>query len=427
MVSASWSRPAASLAALIAALALAAPVAAQQAAAPAAPGAAPEAAPQGPAPVRVISLGGLTAAAAGVAADLMAARELAALEVNAGGGLADGAPLALEPVDVGCAGDEADAAGSVAAQSYEAAAAVAFLGPVCSDAALSAAEAAIALGAPLISDGATTPALSALEDGDLVFRTAAVDTHAAEALVELAQRRRYASVAVAHGDDAWGQGLAEAFAGAARAAGIEVRAMQGFSDGDDDYTDDMRALAGIGAADALALFAYAGGGGEAALKAALREGAWGAVIGGDGLLDDAVARSVGTLNLTRVTLVAPAPDRGLAAWSAFAEAARAQGLDPAAPLAAQGYDAAMVLALALVRSGGEGGAALAAAIREVTAPGAPQVLPGDWARAKRLAAQGPVRYMGASGPLGFDAAGDARPGFAAWRAHAGSWRPGPLR
>ncbi|MFT6772757.1 MAG: branched-chain amino acid transport system substrate-binding protein, partial [Paracoccaceae bacterium] len=101
--------------------------------------------------------------------------------------------------------------------------------------------------------------------------------------------------------------------------------------------------------------------------------------------------------------------------------------DPAAPLAAQGYDAAMVMALALVRSGGEGGAALAEAIREVTAPGAPPVLPGDWPRARAAAMAGEVRYVGASAPIRFDAAGDTPGMILVWKARGGVWAPSRLR
>ena len=381
----------------------------------------------GPAPVRVVSLGGLIGAAAGASADLMAARELAAAEVNQGGGLADGRPLALEAADVGCAGSEAAAAAATAQEVFASSAAVAFLGPVCSDAALAVARAAERLGAPMISDGATTAALSGAEKADLVFRTSAADPAAAAALADLAVARGYRAIAVSHAEDAWARGLADRFAQAARDKGIVIEAMQSFAPGRESYDEEMQALADAAPAEALALFAYAGGDGPAALSAALKLGAWGAVIGGDGLLDDGLARTVGTLKLTRVSLVAPAPDRGAASWKRFAQMARAYGVDPEAPLVAQGYDAAMVMALALVRSGGEGGAKLAEAIREVTRPGAPRVMPGDWPRARMLAARGPVRYMGASGEISFDAAGDVPARFAVWRAHAGQWKPGRLR
>lgn len=404
----------------------AAPAAA--AAAPAASAAAPEAElPQGPIPVRVLSLGGLAGAASGVAADLMAARELVALEVNAAGGLADGRPLALEPVDVGCAGAETEETAAITREALDRAAAVAILGPVCSDAALKAADAAVALGAPMISDAATVPALSELEDEDLVFRTAPADGLAAAAMADLAGLRGVTSVAVAHAGDAWAEGLAGAFAEAAREEGINVVAVQAFAPGLSSYAAETALLAESASADALVLFAYAGGDGPAFLSAALKEGAWGAVLGGDGLLDDALARAVGTLKMARVTLVAPSPDRGSEAWRRFSAAAEAQGLDPEAPLAAQGYDAAMVMALALVRSGAEGGPALAKAIREVTRAGAPRVLPGDWARARALAEQGPVQYVGASGDIAFDDAGDVPGRFAAWKVQAGGWKPGRMR
>ena len=287
--------------------------------------------------------------------------------------------------------------------------------------------AAVALGAPMISDGATTPALSALDDGDLVFRTAPSDAAVAGALAELALARGYGRVAVAHEGGAWATGLAEAFAAAFTAGGGVVTGAASLPAGADDYAPDMAALAEAGAADALALFAYAGGDGVPALEAALKLGAWQAVLGADGLLDDAVVEALGALKLARVTLAAAAPDRGSEAWVQFAAAAEAAGFDPDAPLVAQGYDAAMIMALALVRSNGAGGAALARAIREVTAPGAPPVGPGDWAKARKAALAGPVRYVGASGAIRFDAAGDTPGVIAGWRATGGAWRASVLR
>lgn len=405
--------------ALAAALA-AGPLLAQDAAAPEAPA--------GPPPVRIISLGGLTGAAAGAAADIISARELAALHVNRGGGLEGGRKIALDLVDVGCDGPAAARAGEIAAEAFRTARAAAFLGPVCSDATLSAAQAAIALGAPLISDGATTPELTGLADDDLVFRTAPSDLAAAQGMATLALSRGHARIAIAHGQDAWSTALADAFAAAYTEAGGVIAARQTFAPGQDSYRPEMESLAGAAeGARALALFTYAGGDGAAALDAALRQGEWQAVFGGDGLLDKAVMRRVGMMKMARVTLVAPSPDRSREAWKRYAAAARAAGLDPEAPLAAQGYDAAMVLALALVRSGGRTGTELAAAIREVTDPGAPPVLPDDWRRARGLAAQGPVNYVGASGEVDFDAAGDAALPVAVWRASMGGWKASPLR
>jgi branched-chain amino acid transport system substrate-binding protein len=384
--------------------------------------------PPAQAPVRVISLGGLTGAASGASADLMSARELAAQEVNAGGGLADGRRLMLDLVDVGCTGRDAEDAAGIARAAYETSGAMAFLGPVCSDAALAVAGAAIALGAPMISDGATTPKLTALGDDDLVFRTAPSDMAVASALAELALARGYGRMAIAHEPGVWATDLADAFAAAYRAAGGAIAGRAELPAGRDDYRPQMAALAEQGAADALALFAYAGGGdGTPALRAALRLGAWEAVLGADGLLDDAVVEDLGALKLARVTLAAPAPDRGAEAWAHFAAAAEAAGFNPEAPLAAQGYDAAMIMALALVRSRGEGGAKLAAAIREVTDSGALPVVPGNWAVARRAALAGPVRYVGASGAIRFDAAGDTPGVIAGWKASGGAWRAFVLR
>jgi branched-chain amino acid transport system substrate-binding protein len=391
-----------------------------------APAAAQDAA-QDTAPLRVLSLGGLTGAASGASADLMSARALVAVEVNAGGGLADGRRLSLEVVDVGCAGADAQGAEAVASAAMGASGAVAMLGPVCSDAALSVARAAIALGAPMISDGASSPALSALEDGDLVFRTAPSDVAMGAALADLALTRGHARMVVAHAGDAWAEGITGAFVAAYQAAGGVVVAQALLEEAPGAQDAGLAALDAAGPADALALFAYADERGIEALRAVLRRGAWQAVLGADGLLDVAVIDQIGALRLARVTLAAPAPDRAGEAWIRFAAKAAEVGIDADAPLAAQGYDAAMVMALALVRSGGQGGARLAQAIREVTAPGAPPVLPGNWAAARAAAAGGEVRYVGASGPIRFDAAGDVPGLIASWSARGAAWAPSRLR
>ena len=91
----------------------------------------------------------------------------------------------------------------------------------------------------------------------------------------------------------------------------------------------------------------------------------------------------------------------------FSMAAEKAGLDPNAPFAAQAYDAAFLLALAIEKNGKAERAGLNAALRDVASAPGEVVMPGEWSKAVELIKAGKdVNYEGATGSHEFDDAGD---------------------
>ena len=90
-------------------------------------------------------------------------------------------------------------------------------------------------------------------------------------------------------------------------------------------------------------------------------------------------------------------------------------MDPAGAFVAQSYDATYVAALAIQKAGQAEKAAIKAALRDVSAAPGEVIGPGEWAKAKSvLSGGGDVNYEGASGPIDFNAAGDARGRIEVW-------------
>jgi branched-chain amino acid transport system substrate-binding protein len=82
-------------------------------------------------------------------------------------------------------------------------------------------------------------------------------------------------------------------------------------------------------------------------------------------------------------------------------------LHPAATFAAQSYDAAFLLALAIEKNGRAKRAGLSEALRTVASAPGEVILPGEWQKAMALLKAGKaINYEGATGSLEFDKAGD---------------------
>ncbi len=124
------------------------------------------------------------------------------------------------------------------------------------------------------------------------------------------------------------------------------------------------------------------------------------------MVSDALIKAIGADSLKGVIATRPGAPKAAGA-DRFAEIARKAGLDPKAIFAAQAYDAAMLLALAIEKNGKAERAGLNKALRAVaTAPGE-VILPGEFAKAKKLLAAGKdINYEGAAGSHEFDANGD---------------------
>jgi branched-chain amino acid transport system substrate-binding protein len=91
----------------------------------------------------------------------------------------------------------------------------------------------------------------------------------------------------------------------------------------------------------------------------------------------------------------------------FKKLAWGDDLNPTATFAAQSYDAAFLLALAIEKNGSTERKGLSKALRAVATTPGEVIRPGEWQKAKALLKAGrEINYEGATGSLEFDKAGD---------------------
>jgi len=353
------------------------------------------------APVRLGFIGGITGPIESLMPPITDAARLAVSQVNAAGGIGNGRQVEMVVGDDGCI--DAQRASNAADAQVNSDRVVAIVGAMCSGATIAAANAAaIPGGVVMVSPASTSPAVTALQDNDLVFRTAASDAYQGEVLARVARARDIDSVAITYVNNDYGTGFAQAFQAAFEAAGGTVLASESHEDGRADYRAEIGSLASSGA-DALVVLAYVDGSGGRIIQQSRETGDFSTFVGGDGMVGG---------NLTNVaggdeTLILTRPGGAAAAGaSSFGTAAQSANLDPQATYAATSYDAAFAVLLAIEKNGGER-AGLDKALREVTSDGGEVILPGEWEKAKELIAAGTkINYEGASGSIDFDTNGD---------------------
>ena len=353
----------------------------------------------------------LSSGSAEVYRDRQRAFELAIKHVNEGGGVFD------LPVTVAVADATADPEKAVAAarRLVEVEGVHAIVGPNASASALPVAERVIGPAAiPTVSFSATSPELSAVADNDFLFRAALSDVSQGPVLARLARERGFDNVGLLHVDDAWGRGLAGAFAaawdGPLKAVPVDRT--------ETDFLPALRESAS-GGAQALVVIAF-----ETAALAMVREAIEGGLyddfVFGDGAKRPGLVRSLGGARLGDMYGTGPASTPESAASAAWEAAWVAEyGALPVLAYVKEAYDATVALALAAQAAGRVGGAAIRDRLRAVGSPPGAVVTAGPKGIADALsilAGGGEVDYEGASGSMDWDANGDLR------RGHIGVWR-----
>jgi branched-chain amino acid transport system substrate-binding protein len=354
--------------------------------------------------VKIGFLGGFTGPIESLVPPIFEGAKLAVSQINEQGGILGGQTLVMVQGDSTCA--DATAAVNAADRMVNAEKVTALVGPLCSGETIAAANSvAIPAGVVLVSPSATSPALSELDDNDLVFRTTPSDAYSGQVLAKLLKEKGHDNIAITYVNNDYGKGFAEALEKAFEELGGTVAANEAHEDGKADYRAEIGSLASSGA-EMLVVLAYVDGSGQTIVRQALESGDFTQFAGGDGMVGDSLVAAVGEGKLDGFigTKIGSAETPGTAI---YAEAARAAGLDPNASFAAQAYDAAFLIALAIEKLGENKREGLNQALREVaTAPGE-VILPGEWEKAVKLIAEGQdINYEGAAGSHEFDENGD---------------------
>ena len=354
--------------------------------------------------VKLGFLGGFTGGIESLTPPIYDGAQLAVQQVNEQGGILGGQTLVIPSADTTCS--DASAASNAADRMVNTENVTAIVGALCTGATIAAANnAAIPGGVVMVSPASTAPAVSELDDNGLVFRTVPSDAFQGELLAKLLLDKGIDFVAVTYVNNDYGRGLSDAFSEAFVEGGGTVADNLAHEDNRADYRSELGSLSASGA-DTLVVLAYADTSGQTVIRQAYESGMFTQYVGADGMVGDSLVEAIGADVLEGMIATRPgSPD--LPGTDIFNQAAEAAGFDPSAVFAAQAYDAAFLLALAIEQNGSAEREGLSEALRSVAMEPGEVILPGEWEKAVELIPAGTeINYEGASGTHEFDENGD---------------------
>ncbi|MEI4470455.1 ABC transporter substrate-binding protein [Frigidibacter sp. MR17.24] len=335
---------------------------------------------------------GFTGPLESMAPDMEKGAELAMSEVTQSGKLLDGSTVTGVRADSTCI--DAAAATAAATRIITQDGVKGIVGGMCSGETIATLQnVAMPNGIVMISPSATSPALSSMEDNGLFFRTSPSDARQGVVMTEIIKEHGIDSVAVTYTNNDYGKGLAESFEAAFKEAGGTVTINAPHEDGKADYSAEVGALASAGG-EALVIAGYIDQGGAGVLRAALDTAAFDTFVFPDGMIGSTLEDQFGP---EIEGSFGQNPASAGAGRDAFLKMATDAGFDGTTSFAAESYDAAALILLAMAKAGSSDPAKYKEAVMDVAnGPGEP-ILPGELGKALNLIAAGTdVDYVGAT-------------------------------
>jgi ABC-type branched-subunit amino acid transport system substrate-binding protein len=272
-----------------------------------------------------------------------------------------------------------------------------------------------------ITASSTNPAITVLEDDDFLFRTAVSDAAQGTVLGRLAVELGYESASALYINNAYGQGLAEAFEEAFEAEGGTIQELVPHEMVQPTYASELtRATAGD--PDVLLALSYPESA-EVYLREAIEGGYIDTFLFCDGTKSPDMNEAVGVEYLEG-TYGTAAGTPLTPVRQAFQDAFEASfGVLPPLPYLDTTYDAVVLIALAAEKAGTTtDSAAIRDVLRDVANPPGEVVGPGvdGIKRALELIADGEdINYEGAGGSQDFDDNGDVFSTIEIWKITGG--------
>ena len=270
-----------------------------------------------------------------------------------------------------------------------------------------------------ISPSATSPALSILEDGDFLYRTAVSDAAQGVVLARLARELGHESAGLLYVNNAYGEGLARVFTESFEAEGGTVTASVPQEPDQPSYVSELE-NATEGSPDVLIAMSY-----PVSAGVYLREAIEGGYIDNfmfvDGTKSQDMFDQLGVENFEGFYGTAPGAQESDATAIFRILYEERFGELPSDPFLAETFDAFAIAALAIEKAGEYDGPAVRDAMREVAnAPGI-KVGPGDFAKALDLIRRGEdIDYEGVAGSQNFDENGDVLNTIEIWKIEDGA-------
>jgi len=275
----------------------------------------------------------------------------------------------------------------------------------------------IPAGVPLISPSASFDELTDLDDDGLVLRTVRPDSAQgaglAAAVSDALGGAHGKTVNIGARDDVYGSGIADSFTSAWEELGGKIGATELYDTSLPDPDATAKAIVS-GKPDAIVLADFPDTFSQLA-PALERTGDYdpATTFVSDGLVDEGLADEAGGKAVEGLRGVGVGTPDDKPATQAYDEAfAKADPTDVArTTFDAQNFDAVILCYLGAVAAGSTDGAAIAAAIPDVTAPGGTLYTWEQLPEAvEALQAGKNIDYQGASGSINLDSAGDATAG-----------------
>lgn len=269
-----------------------------------------------------------------------------------------------------------------------------------------------------ISPSATSPALSVLEDGDFLYRTAVSDAAQGVVLARLARELGHESAGLLYVNNAYGEGLARVFTESFEAEGGTVTASVPQEPDQPSYVSELE-NATEGDPDVLIAMSY-----PVSAGVYLREAIEGDYIDNfmfvDGTKSQDMFDQLGAENFEGFYGTAPGAQESDATAIFRILYEERFGELPTDPFLNETFDAFAIAALAIEKAGEYDGPAVRDAMREVAnAPGI-KVGPGDFAKALDLIRRGEdIDYEGVAGSQNFDQNGDVLNTIEIWKVENG--------
>ncbi len=248
-------------------------------------------------------------------------------------------------------------------------------------------------GVVMISPSATSPGLSTAEDDGLFFRTAPSDARQGEIVTDILVGKGVKTIAITYTNNDYGKGLSDAIKANFEKAGGTVTIVAAHEDGKGDYSAEVGALAQAGG-EVLVVAGYTDQGGKGIIRGALDTGAFDTFYLPDGMVGDVIAAEIGA-GLDKSYGANPGTDSEGAAK--FQEMAKAAGFDGTGAFAAESYDAAALIMLAMEAAKSVESADLKGKVLDVANAPGEKIFPGELAKALELIKAGTdIDYVGAS-------------------------------
>ena len=323
--------------------------------------------------------------------DMAAGAELAMTEANDSGAFMGGASITSVRGDSTCV--DAAAATAAAERLITSDKVNAIMGADCSGVTTAILQnVAMANGVSMISPSATSPALSTLEDNGLFFRTAPSDARQGQVVADILKARGYSSAAISYTNNDYGKGLADSIAENFAAGGGSITISAAHEDGKSDYSSEVAALAQAGG-DILIVAGYLDQGGKGIIQGSLDTGAFDVFFLPDGMIGDSLPAAIGPDLDGSIGSLPGTDSPGAAKFAAMAEGAGFA----AGPFAAESYDAAALLIMAMQAAGSTDSQVFKGSVMDVANAPGEKIYPGELAKALKLISEGKdVDYVGAS-------------------------------